>query len=89
MKGKVKFYNQAKGFGFITAEDGTDYFMHRTALKEGFVPGENDAVTFDLVEGEKGPKAGNVAPEGAESRSAEPEESSSTEPEESNDEKAA
>ena len=60
MKGTVKFFNERKGFGFITAEDGKDYFVHSSGLKEGVTLHENDAVTFDVVEGDRGPKAENV-----------------------------
>ena len=60
MKGKIKFYNPGKGFGFITAEDGKDYFVHQTGLKEGINLQENDAVTFEVVDGDRGPKAENV-----------------------------
>ena len=61
MKGRVKFFNGAKGFGFIAGEDGTEYFVHQTGLQEGVRINENDAVTFDVEEGDKGPKAANVA----------------------------
>lgn len=62
MKGTVKFFNVQKGFGFITAEDGNDYFVHQSALEEGVTLRENDPVTFDVEEGDqgKGPKAVNV-----------------------------
>ena len=60
MKGKVKFFNTGKGFGFIAADDGKEYFVHQTALKEGVVLKENDEVTFDVVDGDRGPKASNV-----------------------------
>ncbi len=60
MKGKVKFFNDMKGFGFIIAEDGKEYFVHQTGLKEGVSIRENDSVTFDVEEGDKGPKAVNV-----------------------------
>jgi CspA family cold shock protein len=60
MKGKVKFFNAKKGFGFISAEDGKDYFVHQSGLKEGVMLRENEAVTFDVEEGERGPKAVNV-----------------------------
>jgi|TARA_B100001971_G_scaffold121822_1_gene112214 CspA family cold shock protein len=63
MKGTVKFFNAGKGFGFIAAEDGKEYFVHQTALGEGVVLNENDAVTFDVEEGDRGPKAVNVAKE--------------------------
>ena len=61
MKGKVKFFNANKGFGFITAEDGKEYFVHQSALKEGTTINENDEVTFDIEQGDRGPKAANVA----------------------------
>lgn len=61
MKGTVKFFNDSKGFGFISGEDGKEYFVHTTGLNEGVRIGENDAVTFDVVEGERGPKAENVS----------------------------
>ncbi|MFH1801933.1 MAG: cold-shock protein [archaeon] len=60
MKGTVKFFNASKGFGFITAEDGKDVFVHQSALEEGMTLNENDEVTFDVEDGEKGPKAVNV-----------------------------
>ena len=61
MKGKVKFFNEGKGFGFIAGEDGKEYFVHQTGLAEGVVIRENDAVTFDVEQGDRGPKAVNVA----------------------------
>ncbi len=61
MKGNVKFFNEGKGFGFIAGEDGKEYFVHQTGLNEGVVIRENDAVTFDVEEGDRGPKAGNVS----------------------------
>ena len=60
MKGKVKFFNAMRGFGFIEGEDGKEIFVHQSALKEGVVLKENDPVTFDVEEGEKGPRAVNV-----------------------------
>ncbi len=60
MKGTVKFFNTEKGFGFITAEDGKEYFVHQSALGEGVMLRENDTVTFDVEEGDRGPKAVNV-----------------------------
>ena len=57
-KGTVKFFNEAKGFGFIKAESGKDVFVHSTGLIDKVR--ENDSVTFDLTEGQKGPAAVNV-----------------------------
>jgi cold shock protein len=65
MNGKVKFYNQEKGFGFITADDGNDYFVHQSGLNGDIILRENDAVTFDVTEGDRGPKAVNVSLAGA------------------------
>jgi CspA family cold shock protein len=66
MKGTVKFFNEMKGFGFIAGEDGKEYFVHQTALQEGVTLNENDAVTFDVEEGDRGPKAVNVSLEASE-----------------------
>jgi cold shock protein len=61
MKGTVKFFNGTKGFGFISGEDGQEYFVHQTGLKEGVVLRENDSVVFDVEQGDRGPKAVNVS----------------------------
>ena len=60
--GTVKWFNESKGFGFITQDDGTDVFVHYSAISgEGFKTlAEGDAVTFDVEDGDKGPKAVNV-----------------------------
>tara|TARA_Y100000310_G_C20435351_1_gene693451 strand:+ start:570 stop:761 length:192 start_codon:yes stop_codon:yes gene_type:complete len=63
MNGTVKFFNEMKGFGFIAAEDGKEFFVHQSALEEGVTLHENDAVTFDVEEGDRGPKAVNVKKE--------------------------
>lgn len=61
-KGTVKWFNNQKGFGFITDENGHDVFVHFTGLNmEGFKTlEENQTVEFDVTEGEKGPQATNV-----------------------------
>ncbi|NQV09450.1 cold shock domain-containing protein [Candidatus Woesearchaeota archaeon] len=60
MNGTVKFFNEMKGFGFIAADDGKEVFVHKSSLDEGITLNENDAVTFDVEEGDRGPKAVNV-----------------------------
>ena len=62
MNGTVKWFNAKKGFGFISDENGTDVFVHYSALKmDGFkVLDEGDKVEFEVVNGEKGPQAANV-----------------------------
>jgi CspA family cold shock protein len=62
--GTVKFFNQSKGFGFITPDDGSkDCFVHYTAIQgNGFrTLAEGEQVEFDVAEGQKGPAAENVA----------------------------
>jgi CspA family cold shock protein len=60
--GKVKWFNDSKGYGFVTADDGTDAFVHHSdILGEGFKTlAEGDKVEFELTSGPKGPKAVNV-----------------------------
>tara|TARA_Y100000310_G_C20410541_1_gene681746 strand:+ start:266 stop:457 length:192 start_codon:yes stop_codon:yes gene_type:complete len=60
MKGKVKFFNSIKEFGFITAEDGNEYFVHKSGLEQGTNIDKEDSVVFDVEEGDKGKKAVNV-----------------------------
>lgn len=61
--GTVKWFDATKGFGFITpTEGGKDVFAHHTAIQgDGFKTlDENQAVTFDIVDGDKGPQASNI-----------------------------
>ncbi len=62
-EGKVKWFNEAKGFGFIEQEGGKDLFVHHSAIQgqEGFKSlAEGQRVSFDVVQGAKGPAADNV-----------------------------
>ena len=61
MKGKVKFYSEVKSFGFIAGEDGKEYFVHSTGLASGVTISKDDEVTFEVEQGEKGPKAVKVS----------------------------
>ena len=60
--GTVKWFNETKGFGFVTTEDGKDVFAHFSAIQgEGFKTlAEGQAVSFDIEEGDKGPRAINI-----------------------------
>lgn len=60
--GTVKWFNETKGFGFVTTEDGKDVFAHFSAIQgEGFKTlAEGQSVSFDIEEGDKGPRATNI-----------------------------
>jgi CspA family cold shock protein len=60
MQGKVKFFNETKGFGFIIEnETGNEYFVHISGINENTL-NENDEVSFELIEGKKGMNAVDV-----------------------------
>ena len=60
MEGTVKFFNRKKGFGFIHGDDEKDYFVHFTALPRNVFLRDNDRVSFESIEGDRGLKADKV-----------------------------
>ncbi len=65
LEGKVKWFNESKGFGFIERNDGNgDIFVHYSAIQAGGFKtlSEGQSVSFDVVQGKKGPAAENVKP---------------------------
>lgn len=60
LEGSVKFFNPNKNFGFITGDDGKEYYVHESSLKEGVTIEADDRVSFKVVQDPKGPKAEEV-----------------------------
>ena len=60
MEGTVKWFDRKKGYGFIASEDGEDYFVHYTSLPKGAFLRENDVVSFEAAETDKGKQAKTV-----------------------------
>ncbi len=60
VEGTVKFFNEAKKFGFIAGDDGNEYFVHASGLTPGTRIREGDKVKFEVAQGERGPKAEKV-----------------------------
>lgn len=63
MKGKIKFYDAKKGFGFVEADDGNSYFVHASNITSGRTSSyliDNDEVEFEVTQGKKGPQAANI-----------------------------
>ena len=60
MKGTVKFYNDMKGFGFITGEDGKETFVHRSSIPAEINLSEGDQVEYQVEDSERGPRATNL-----------------------------
>ena len=61
MKGKIKFFSETKQFGFVIGEDGKEYFLHSSGINSGESIRKDDSVTFEVEQGEKGPKAVKVS----------------------------
>jgi CspA family cold shock protein len=63
VQGRVKWFNNTKGYGFIGRDDGSDVFVHYSAIvADGFrTLNEGDLVEFEIVQGQKGPQAANVS----------------------------
>ena len=60
MKGKIKWYNARKGYGFIEGEDKKDIFVHRNSIPDGTYLNEGDQVEYEIEDSDKGPHATNL-----------------------------
>jgi cold shock protein len=60
MKGKIKWYNARKGYGFILGEDDKEIFVHRSSIPMGTYLKEDDPVEYEIEESDRGPKAINI-----------------------------
>jgi len=60
MKGKIKWYNSFKGYGFVEGEDEKDVFVHNTAIPTGTNLDEGDQIEYEIEDSDRGPKAINV-----------------------------
>ncbi len=60
VNGTVKFFNDAKHFGFVKADDGNEYFVHSSGIKPGVTITQGDKVSFKVVQGDRGEKAEEV-----------------------------
>ena len=60
--GKVKFYNKEKKYGFITGDDGKDYFFHTSGVSNELYVQDGDKVEFKLMDGDRGQKAVDISP---------------------------
>jgi len=82
MEGTVKWFDRRKGYGFIAGDDGKEYFVHYSALQKDTILNENEEVTFEPVQDDRGRKAQNVVKKGEQSEKGEQEEEKEEEKEE-------